>query len=166
MPGILRYEDGIELNQEIVIMTTKGEAICIALAQMTTATMATTDHGIVAKIKRVIMERDTYGRKWGLGPIASKKKELVRQGFLDKFGKRNEKTPKDWQSAYYDFSGAPANNGRLSEIKDESKDTEEKSPKKGGKKDEVTEEKVICILFRLLLQKSARLRLPRTHLIN
>lgn len=39
-----------------------------AIAQMTTAVMATCDHGIVAKIKRVIMERDTYPRKWGLGP--------------------------------------------------------------------------------------------------
>ena len=35
---------------------------------MTTATIATCDHGVVAKIKRVIMERDTYPRKWGLGP--------------------------------------------------------------------------------------------------
>ena len=39
-----------------------------AIAQMTSAVMATTDHNIVAKIKRVIMERDTYPRKWGLGP--------------------------------------------------------------------------------------------------
>ena len=35
---------------------------------MSTATIATCDHGVVAKIKRVIMERDTYPRKWGLGP--------------------------------------------------------------------------------------------------
>lgn len=28
LPGLLRYEDGIELNQEIVVITTKGEAIC------------------------------------------------------------------------------------------------------------------------------------------
>lgn len=35
------------------------------------------------------MERDTYARKWGLGPVASKKKEMVKQGLLDKFG--NEK---------------------------------------------------------------------------
>ena len=42
---------------------------CIsAIAQMTTAVMATCDHGMVAKLKRVIMERDTYPRKWGLGP--------------------------------------------------------------------------------------------------
>ena len=38
---------------------------------MTTAVMSTCDHGICAKIKRVIMERDTYPRKWGLGPIVS-----------------------------------------------------------------------------------------------
>jgi hypothetical protein len=41
----------------------------IAIAQMTTAVMSTCDHGVVAKIKRVIMDRDTYPRKWGLGPI-------------------------------------------------------------------------------------------------
>ena len=29
LPGVLRYEDGIEVNQEIVVITTKGEAICI-----------------------------------------------------------------------------------------------------------------------------------------
>lgn len=28
LPGVLRYEDGIEVNQDIVIITTKGEAIC------------------------------------------------------------------------------------------------------------------------------------------
>ena len=65
---IVRYEDGIELNEEIVVVTTKGEAICLGIAQMTTATMASCDHGVVAKIKRVVMERDTYPRKWGLGP--------------------------------------------------------------------------------------------------
>lgn len=29
LPGVLRYEDGIEVNQEIVVVTTKGEAICL-----------------------------------------------------------------------------------------------------------------------------------------
>jgi H/ACA ribonucleoprotein complex subunit 4 len=96
LPGVLRYDDGIELNEQIVIVTTKGEAIALAIAQMTTAVMSTCDHGIVAKIKRVIMERDTYPRKWGLGAIASKKKQLIKQGLLDKYGKTNDKTPKDW----------------------------------------------------------------------
>ena len=48
---------------QVVIMTTKGEAVAVGIAQMTTAVMATCDHGCVAKIKRVIMERDTYPRK-------------------------------------------------------------------------------------------------------
>jgi len=43
-------------------MTTKGEAIAVGIAQLTTSVMATVDHGCVAKIKRVIMERDTYPR--------------------------------------------------------------------------------------------------------
>lgn len=42
-----------------------------AIALMTTAVISTCDHGVVAKIKRVIMERDTYPRKWGLGPKVS-----------------------------------------------------------------------------------------------
>lgn len=42
-----------------------------AIALMTTSTLATCDHGVVAKIKRVVMERDLYPRKWGLGPTVS-----------------------------------------------------------------------------------------------
>ena len=77
IPGLLRYESGIEVGEEIVLMTTKGEAIAIGIAQMNTAVMATCDHGCVAKIKRVVMERDTYPRRWGLGPNAQKKKLLI-----------------------------------------------------------------------------------------
>ncbi|KIH67381.1 putative rRNA pseudouridine synthase [Ancylostoma duodenale] len=101
LPGVLRYDDGIEIGQEIVIVTTKGEAICIAIAQMTTSTMASTDHGVVAKSKRVIMERDVYGRKWGLGPVASKKKQMIKDGLLDKFGQPNDKTPSSWKVVDY-----------------------------------------------------------------
>lgn len=63
---------------------------------MNTAVISTCDHGIVSKIKRVIMERDTYPRKWGLGPVAQKKKQLVADGLLDKHGRPNEKTPTEW----------------------------------------------------------------------
>jgi len=74
IPGLLRFESGIEVNEVVVLMTTKGEAIALAIAQMATADMATCNHGIVAKIKRVIMDRDTYPRRWGLGPRAKRKK--------------------------------------------------------------------------------------------
>jgi H/ACA ribonucleoprotein complex subunit 4 len=96
IPGLLRYADNIEVNDEVVMMTTKGEAIAVGIAQMTTSVMATCDHGEVAKIKRVIMERDTYPRRWGLGPMAQKKKSLVKEGKLDKHGKPNDATPKDY----------------------------------------------------------------------
>lgn len=96
IPGLLRYADGIEVNDEVVMMTTKGEAIAVGIAQMTTSVMATCDHGEVARIKRVIMERDTYPRRWGMGPMAQKKKSLVKAGKLDKHGKPNESTPKDY----------------------------------------------------------------------
>src|SRR6185503_19696484 len=75
IPGLLRFENDIETGEEVVPMTTKGEAIAIGIAEMTTAIMATCDHGAVAKIKRVVMDRDTYPRKWGLGPVALKKKK-------------------------------------------------------------------------------------------
>lgn len=29
LPGVLRYDDGIELNMEIVIVSTKGEAVAL-----------------------------------------------------------------------------------------------------------------------------------------
>jgi len=135
LPGILRYDDGIEMNQEIVVVTTKGEAVCLAIALMTTATMSTCDHGVVAKIKRVIMERDTYARKWGLGPVASKKKQMIKEGMLDKHGKSNEKTPGGWNKAYIDVSAGSATKG--ANVKDEPiGDEEQKSGEKKKKKKE------------------------------
>ncbi|GLT63158.1 hypothetical protein SLA2020_357390 [Shorea laevis] len=96
IPGLLRFENDIEVGEEVVLMTTKGEAIALGIAEMTTAVMATCDHGVVAKIKRVVMDRDTYPRKWGLGPTASMKKKLIAEGKLDKHGKPNDDTPKEW----------------------------------------------------------------------
>ncbi|CAH9108807.1 unnamed protein product [Cuscuta epithymum] len=96
IPGLLRFENDIEAGEEVVLMTTKGEAIALGIAEMTTAVMATCDHGVVAKIKRVVMDRDTYPRKWGLGPRACMKKKLISEGKLGKHGKPNENTPAEW----------------------------------------------------------------------
>ncbi|KAL1777556.1 H/ACA ribonucleoprotein complex subunit 4 [Sigmodon hispidus] len=104
LPGVLRYEDGIEVNREIVAITTKGEAICMAIALITTAVISTCDHGIVAKIKRVIMERNTYPCKWGLGPKATQKIMMIKQCLLDKHGKPTDNTPATWKQDYIDYS--------------------------------------------------------------
>merc|ERR1712228_657611 len=96
IPGVLRFEKNIEVGSEIVMMTTKGEAVATGIAQMTTAVISSVDHGAVAVIKRVIMERDTYNMRWGFGPRASDKKKLILAGKLTEKGKPNEKTPKAW----------------------------------------------------------------------
>lgn len=88
-------------------MTTKGEAIALGIAQMSTVEMSSCDHGVVAKVKRCIMERDLYPRRWGLGPTALEKKKMKSDGKLDKFGRPNEATPAKWKSEYKDY-GAPA----------------------------------------------------------
>lgn len=104
IPGLLRYEAEIEVGEECVLITTKGEAVAIAIAQMNTSTMATCDHGVVAKVKRVVMERDTYPRRWGLGPKAQEKKRMIKEGKLDKHGKVNEATPAEWKGKYVDYA--------------------------------------------------------------
>ncbi|KAI0913272.1 pseudouridine synthase [Ustulina deusta] len=107
IPGLLRYEAGIEAHEEVVLMTTKGEAIALGIAMMSTVEMSSCDHGVVAKVKRCIMERDLYPRRWGLGPTATEKKKLKASGKLDKFGRANEQTPAKWSAEYKDYT-APA----------------------------------------------------------
>lgn len=83
IPGLLRFEAGIEVHEEVVLMTTKGEAIALGIAQMSTVELSTCDHGVVAKVKRCIMERDLYPRRWGMGPVALEKKKMKTDGKLD-----------------------------------------------------------------------------------
>jgi H/ACA ribonucleoprotein complex subunit 4 len=104
LPGLLRYEAEIEHHEEVVLMTTKGEAIALGIAQMSTVEMSTCDHGVVAKVKRCIMERDLYPRRWGLGPVAQEKKKMKADGKLDKFGRPNDATPAKWSSEYKDYN--------------------------------------------------------------
>lgn len=69
---------------------------------MTTSTIATCDHGIVARTKRVIMDRDVYEKKWKLGPFAKKKADLKEQGLLDKYGRMKETTPEAYKLLFGD----------------------------------------------------------------
>lgn len=71
------------MHEEVVLITTKGEAIALGIAQMSTVELSSCDHGVVAKIKRVIMERDLYPKRWGMGPVALEKKKMKVDGKLD-----------------------------------------------------------------------------------
>ncbi|KAF2773505.1 putative rRNA pseudouridine synthase [Teratosphaeria nubilosa] len=104
IPGLLRYEAGIEVHEEVVLITTKGEAIALGIAQMSTVELSSCDHGVVAKVKRCIMERDLYPRRWGMGPVATEKKKMKESGKLDKYGRPNEQTPAQWKQEYKDFN--------------------------------------------------------------
>ncbi|KAF7682559.1 H/ACA ribonucleoprotein complex subunit CBF5 [Astathelohania contejeani] len=67
IPGILRYDSAINTGNDVVIITTKGEAVALATALMASSEIAIANHGIVAKTKRVIMEIDCYPRSWKMG---------------------------------------------------------------------------------------------------
>merc|ERR1719247_2699717 len=137
LPGLLRFSDDIDVNEEVVLMTTKGEAIAIGIAMMTTSVMADCDHGAVARVKRVIMERDTYPRKWGLGPMATKKKALVAEGKVHK----NAAYPAPLEASYDDKTPAADDEAARKAAKKEKKAKkksleggEEKEKKKKKKK--------------------------------
>jgi len=167
LPGVLRFSEDIDVGTQVVLITTKGEAIAIAHAQMTTVQMATCDHGYVAKTKRVIMDRDLYPRRWGLGPKAVEKKKLIEAGKLDKYGKTNDKTPSDWKSNYVEYKGGaevvkdaakgpaaleskatPTNTTaattvNIVEATSEDSEKDKKKKKKDKKKEESKEEEVV-----------------------
>lgn len=112
LPGVLRFEEGIEIGKEVVLITTKGEAVALAIAQMTTSVIATCDHGTVAKIKRVIMDRELYPKKWGKGPYALKKQQFIKEGKLDKYGRATETTPEVWKEIFEN----PSKNVKVLEV--------------------------------------------------
>ena len=128
LPGVLRFSADIELGTQVVVVSTKGEAVCIGIAQMTSAQMATVDHGVCMRTKRVIMERDTYPRRWGLGPKAQEKKKLITDGKLDKYGRPTEQTPTTWKQSYVDYSEPNAQQASGGEVKAKEEDF---MPKKG-----------------------------------
>jgi len=107
IPGIARFDSNIEYGEVIVLVTSKGEAVALAISEMTSSQMMSVDHGIVARIKRVIMDRDIYPRRWGIGPVAVQKSKLIESGKLDKYGRPNSKTPSDWY--YVDYGGVKSN---------------------------------------------------------
>ena len=139
LPGVLRYESNIEVGKEIVLITTKGEAIALAIAQMTTSTIATCDHGIVARTKRVIMDRDIYEKKWKLGPYAKKKEEFKAEGKLDKYGRIVDKTPEAWKMLFGDSDKATNVNDVVAAMGKGGKSEPAKAP--ADSDDEATEKK-------------------------
>ncbi|MCW4048948.1 MAG: RNA-guided pseudouridylation complex pseudouridine synthase subunit Cbf5 [Candidatus Bathyarchaeota archaeon] len=64
VPGILRYETGIGVNDLIAVMTQKGEAVAMMKAEMSSGKIQQESHGIAATIVRVIMPTKVYPKSW------------------------------------------------------------------------------------------------------
>merc|ERR1711957_427953 len=92
LPGVLRFDNNIDIGTEIVLISTKGEAVAVAIAEMSTSVIATCDHGIVAKTKRVIMDRETYDKKDadGAKPAVAAVEEVVEDDKMLKKKKKKE----------------------------------------------------------------------------
>ena len=64
IPGVLRYEAGINVNDLVCVMTQKGEAVALMRADMSSGKMQAEDHGIAATIERVLMPSGVYPKSW------------------------------------------------------------------------------------------------------
>ena len=69
-PGLVSVETDINKGDNVAMFTLKGEAVALGKADMTTQEMMTSEKGLVARAKRVIMEPGTYPRAWKLAAQA------------------------------------------------------------------------------------------------
>lgn len=107
---------------------------------MDASVMTTCDHGVVVKLKRVIMERDTYPRQWGLGPHALAKKKLIVEGKLDKYGRPNDKTPKEYKPDAVVPAGDKQKQQSIKEDSESESDDESESDAEDAKMKDASEE--------------------------
>jgi H/ACA ribonucleoprotein complex subunit 4 len=68
-PGVASIETGIKAGSMVAILTLKGEAVALAEAQASTEEILSMAHGVVAKVKRVLMPRGTYPKCWKSGEL-------------------------------------------------------------------------------------------------
>ncbi len=64
--------------------------------------------------------------RWGLGPIAQRKKGLIKEGKLDKYGRKNDKTPADYLSLQGSVAAGAAA-GSEGEVKKDKKKKDKKA---------------------------------------
>jgi H/ACA ribonucleoprotein complex subunit 4 len=64
VPGILRYEAGIQVNDLVLVLTLKGEAVALMKADMSSGKIQAADNGIAATIERVLLPSGVYPKMW------------------------------------------------------------------------------------------------------
>ena len=63
--GILKYEEEMNVAEEVIAVTMKGEAVALMEALVAGSQIGELQYGKVFKTKRVIMEMGLYERAWG-----------------------------------------------------------------------------------------------------
>lgn len=63
--GVIKFDRNINRGDNVVVITTKGEAVVIAETLASASEMSINDHGLVARTIRVIMEKGHYMSTWG-----------------------------------------------------------------------------------------------------
>jgi H/ACA ribonucleoprotein complex subunit 4 len=64
LPGILRYESGINERDLIAVMTQKNEAVALMRADMSSGRIQAESNGIAATTERVLMPNGVYPKSW------------------------------------------------------------------------------------------------------
>ncbi|KAK8894128.1 H/ACA ribonucleoprotein complex subunit dkc1 [Tritrichomonas musculus] len=98
---ISKFDNDINVDDMVVIVSKRGEAVAIGIALLSSNDMLKFDRRYhAAKIKRVIMDRGTFNRDWQNCPVFREKKRLIDAGMLDENGRPNKKTPQNWLRDY------------------------------------------------------------------
>ena len=66
-PGVLSVESGISKGTLVAILSLKGEAVALGTSKLSTEEILNLNHGTVATLERVLMERGTYPKVWKTG---------------------------------------------------------------------------------------------------
>lgn len=142
LAGVLRFDPNINVGEIIVLVSTKGEAVALGIAEVTSAVMATCDHGLCCRLKRVILDRDYYPKKWGLGERAKLKKSMKEDGKLDKYGRPNENTPTGWNPSknLVESNENPLKRKKSEEKKPKKEKKEKKKKRKNSSDDDASME--------------------------
>nr|UXY87004.1 pseudouridylate synthase [Cryptomonas paramecium] len=79
--GVVRTEDTIKKNQEVIIITLKGELVALGIYK---PSLINFKDKVCFVIKKIVMSKNIYPKSWKMGIFSTKKKLLFSSGFLFK----------------------------------------------------------------------------------
>ena len=80
--GIIRAEKNIGKSDQVLIISLKGEAVAIAISISNITALNNNNEKCFCIIQNIIMDKDTYPKKWGFGINQIKKKLCATSGFF------------------------------------------------------------------------------------